>query len=168
MTIGETISAARKRKNVTLENLGCQVGLMKSSLSAIENDKLKKPLDHGILISIAEALDAPDILIKNCEQCPVRQHIMRNYYPELRLFRKDPEIITKRLFIEMQKAVDIAEELSETYLNVCSTNDPEYRKAFNQVIEQILRVESAVETLKFEMILNRLCTLEEIEKVLAG
>jgi len=92
---------------------------------------------------------------------------MRNYYPELRLFRKDPEIITKRLFIEMQKAVDIAEELSETYLNVCSTNDPEYRKAFNQVIEQILRVESAVETLKFEMILNRLCTLEEIEKVLA-
>ena len=154
MTIGETISAARKRKNVTLENLGCQVGLMKSSLSAIENDKLKKPLDHGILI-------------KNCEQCPVRQHIMRNYYPELRLFRKDPEIITKRLFIEMQKAVDIAEELSETYLNVCSTNDPEYRKAFNQVIEQILRVESAVETLKFEMILNRLCTLEEIEKVLA-
>lgn len=167
MTIGKAISAARKRKNVTLENLGAQVGLKKSSLSAIENDKLKKPLDHGILISIADALDAPDILIINCEQCPVRQHIMANYYPELRLFRKDPVLITNRLFKEMQKAVEIAEELSGTYLSACSANDPEYHKIFNRAIEQILRVERGVETLKFEMILNRLCTMEEIQQVLA-
>ncbi len=166
MTIGQTISAARKRKNMTLEELGDQVGLMKSSLSTIENDKLKKPIDYGVLISIADALDAPEVLTRHCEQCAVRRHIMEKYYPEVKPFRRDPVLITNRLVKEMQKAIDVAERLNEMYLNVCTTDDPKYRMTFNLAVEQILRVERGVDALKFEMILNQLCTLDEIHQVI--
>ena len=165
MSLGKTIQAARKRKKITLSELGSSVGLAKSSLSLLENDNFKNSPDHKTLIRIAEALNAPEILIYHCQECPIRQHIMLRHYPELNNIRTDPASIVAKMRKEMQEAIDAADQLGEKYLKVDFKNDPDYQHVFFQAMEQILDVERVIETLKFELILHQVHTHEEIQQV---
>lgn len=165
-TVGKAICAARKRKKVTLEMLGARVGVVKSSLSAIENDRLKKPLNCDTINRIADVLDAPEILLQQCLQCPTRQHIIKTYYPELKVLRNDPALILGRLRQEMQKAIEAAEELGVSYLKADSLNDRDYRTAFNEVVERIFNVEKVVDSLKFELMLSQFGSLKEVRRAM--
>ena len=60
--LGETISAERKKKGITLEQLGLDIGLDKSAIHHIENGK---PITLTTLIKIAAVLNIkPQVLIK--------------------------------------------------------------------------------------------------------
>lgn len=165
MTLGETIKQARRRKKINQAQLGAEVGLVQSAVSALEKDELKSP-DPRTLIRIADALNAPEILLHHCQECPIRQHIMLRHYPELNNIRKDPASIVAKMRKEMQEAIEAADDLTEKYLKVDFKEDPDYRETFAKAMEQILDVERVIETLKFELVLNQIHTQDEIQDVI--
>ena len=166
VTLGEKVSTARKKIKMRGEDLGNIVGLTKSTISKIENNELKYPPDPKTLIRIADALNAPEILIHHCEQCPIRQHIMMRHYPDLNNVRTDPASIVAKLRKEMQEAIDATDQLGEKYLKVDFKNDPDYQHIFFQAMEQIIDVERNIEMLKFELVLNQIHTNSEIQDVI--
>lgn len=105
MDLGNKIKAARHKKGMRGEDLGVAVGLTKSTISKIENNDIKSPPDSRTLIRIADALNAPEILLHHCQECPIRQHIMLRHYPELNNVRTDPASIVAKLRKEMQEAL---------------------------------------------------------------
>ncbi len=165
-TLGERINSARRKRGLRGEDLGIAVGLTKSAISKIENNELKYAPDPRTLIRIADVLNAPEILLHHCEQCPIRQHIMLRHYPELNNIRKDPASIVAKMRKEMQEAIEAADALGEKYLKVDFKNDPDYQRTFTEAMEQILDVERVIETLKFELVLNQIHTQEEMQQVI--
>lgn len=166
MTLGETISRARKRKGLSLEEFGVAIGGMsRSNLSIIERDATKGPLDPRTLIRISEALEAPEILIHHCDTCPVRQHIMLKLFPDLNNIRRDPAIMVSRLRKEMVEAADAAERLAERFSDADFRQRDDYREAFEREMEQIIDVKRGIEILEFELILSGLHSREEIDQV---
>lgn len=166
MTLGKMIQQARNKARITGVELGLAVGLSGPAIGKIENDDLKRGPDPRTLIRIADALNAPEILLHHCEQCPIRQHIMLRHYPELNNIRKDPASIIAKMRKEMQEAIEAADELGEKYLKVDFKNDPDYQRTFTEAMEQILDVERVIETLKFELVLNQIHTQEELQQVI--
>lgn len=164
-TLGETIARARKRKKITLDDLGSIVGLAKSSLSGYENDALKGGPDHRTLIRISEALDAPEILIHHCDTCPIRQHIMLKLFPDLNNIRRDPAIVVSRLRKEMVEAADAAERLAERFSDTDFRRRDDYREVFEREMEQIIDVKRGIEILEFELILSGLHDREDLDRV---
>jgi transcriptional regulator with XRE-family HTH domain len=167
MDIGERIQRARKKTGINGAVLGKSVGLSGQAISKIEKNELKRGPDPRTLIRIADALNAPEILLHHCDQCPIRQHIMLRHYPELNNIRKDPASIVAKMRKEMQEAIEAADELGEKYLKVDFKNDPDYMDTFKHAMEQILDVERVIETLKFELVLNQIHTQDEVQQVIA-
>lgn len=165
MPLGSKITEARKRKKMTLEALGAEVSLAKSTLSGYENDSLKCSPEPSTLIRISDALEAPEILIHHCETCPIRQHIMLKLFPDLNNIRRDPAIIVSRLRKEMIEAADAAERLAERYSDVNFRNRPDYRETFEREMEQIIDVKRGIEILEFELLLSGLHTQEDMDKI---
>lgn len=164
-TLGEKITAARKRKGMTQIDLGTAVGLAQNAISNIENDGLKGTPDAATLIRISEALSAPEILIHHCESCPIRQHIMLRQYPELNNIRRDPAIITARLAKELAEAKVAADELAERLSDKNFKDRPGYQEFFDSQMEQILDAERNIEILKFELMLSGTHTKQDMERV---
>ncbi len=165
MTLGQKIAGARKKKGLTLEGLGALIGMSKSQVSFIENDNLKTPIAPEKLIEIAEALDAPEILIHHCDTCPVRQHILLKLFPDLNNIRRDPAIVVSRLRKEMMEAADAAERLAERYSDANFRSRPDYLETFEREMEQIIDVKRGIEILEFELILSGLHSREDIDRV---
>ena len=164
-TLGEKITAARKRKGMTQIDLGSAVGLAQNAISNIENDGLKGTPDSTTLIRISEALRAPEILIHHCDTCPIRQHIMLRQYPELNNIRRDPAIITARLAKELAEAKVAADELAERLSDKNFKDRPGYQEFFDAQVEQILDAERNIEILKFELMLSGTHTKQDMERV---
>lgn len=152
MTLGDKITAARKAKGMTLDDLGEIVGMSKSGLSKIENNELKSPPEPRTLIRIAEALGCLDILIHHCDACPIRQHIMLKQYPDLNNIRTDPAVIAARLAKEMTEGAAAATRLMERFSDKDFQSRPDYMAAFVREMEQVIDVERGIEILKFELI----------------
>lgn len=165
MNLGQKIKIARKEKKMTGEELGLLVGMTKASLSKIELNQLKGGPSSDVLIRISEALDAPDILLYHCESCPIRQHVMLRVFPELNNVRKDPLAMISTLRREMQEAVTAADDLGVQYSRPNYKDSPEYKATFSRAMEQIIDVERLIEALKFELVLDRIHTQEEIKEV---
>lgn len=165
MTLGEKITAARKKKGMTLDDLGAVIGMSKSGISKIENNELKSPPDARTLIRIAEALDCIEILIHHCDLCPVRQHIMLKKYPDLNNIRTDPAVIAARLAKEMTEGAAAATRLMERFSDKDFKSRPDYMQAFVQEMEQVIDVERGIEILKFELIRSGLHSQEDMQLV---
>lgn len=165
MTLGEKITAARKAKGMTLDDLGAVIGMSRANLSVIENDGTKNGPDSRTLIRIAEALDCIDILIHHCDLCPIRQHIMLKKYPDLNNIRTDPAVIAARLAKEMNEGAAALTRLMERFSDKDFTSRPDYMQVFNQEMEQVIDVERGIEILKFELIRTGLHTQDDIRTV---
>lgn len=167
MTIGQKIANARKKVAFTLENLSSIVGLGKSALSTIENDGLKGGPDPQTLIRISTALDSPDILVHHCQECPIRQHILIKYFPELNNIRRDPAVIAARLRKEMSEATEALDRLGERFSDRDFKSRPDYREIFEREMEQVLDVKRGIEILEFELLLSGLHSQEDLQAVYA-
>ena len=168
MTLGEKITVSRKKKGMTLGDLGNAVGMSRTNLSVIENDGLKGGPDSRALIRIADALDAPEILMQHCEACPIRQHIMMKQFPDLNNIKTDPSIIATRLRQEMIEGAAAAEELSQLYAHKDFQKLPEFPARHKALHEQIVDAERAIEILKFELVRLGALTREEHNEILAN
>lgn len=164
-TLGEKITAARKRNKVTLDELGPRVGMSKANLSVIENNGLKNGPDPSTLIRISEALNAPEILIHHCDTCPVRQHIMLKLFPDLNRIKRDPLAVATRLRKEMMEGAQALENLIERYSDIDPKSAPDYQEVFEREMEQVIDVKRGIEILEFELLLSGLHTREELDRV---
>lgn len=165
MTLGEKITAARKRKKMTLAQLGQVMGMSPTNLSVIENDGLKYGPDPTTLIRIAEALGSLEILIHHCDLCPIRQHIMMKKYPDLNNIRTDPAVIAARLAKEMTEGAAAATRLMERFSDKDFKSRPDYMQAFVREMEQVIDVERGIEILKFELVRSGLHSQEDLQAV---
>ena len=165
MTLGEKITAARKKMGMTLDDLGAIIGMSKSGISKIENDELKSPPDSRTLIRIADALGSIDILIHHCDLCPIRQHIMLKKYPDLNNIRTDPAVIAARLAKEMNEGAAALTRLMERFSDKDFQSRPDYMQAFVEEMEQVVDVERGIEILKFELLRSGLHTQDDLRMV---
>ena len=167
MTQGEQIKSARKRRGFTQGQLAEAIGVVQSAVSAIEKDELRGGVAFETLIRIADALDAPEILIHHCDTCLIREHVMMKLFPDLNNIRRDPAVMVSRLRKEMIEAAEAAERLAERYSDADFRNRPDYAETFEREMEQILDVKRGIEILEFELILSGLHSREDIDRVYA-
>ena len=156
MTLGEQIIIARKKKGMKAYELASMIDRSTAVMSDIENDKLKGSVSPELLTSIADVLNAPEILLQHCRECPVRQHVLLQYCPESNDILNDSTLIVSKLRMEMQAAINVVTDLSEQYMKVDFKDKPECQDSFTEMMEQVLDVERGIEALKFELVLNQL------------
>lgn len=164
-TLGSKIAEARKTKGWRLVDLGDAVGLSVSQLSEIENDQTKRPVDPRHIIRIADALDAPGVLIHHCETCLIRQHIFVKFFPELNNIRRDPAVIAARLRKEMTEASESLDRLGERFSDADFRSRPDYLDVFEREMEQVIDVKRGIEILEFELMLSGLHSQEDLQAV---
>jgi transcriptional regulator with XRE-family HTH domain len=152
MTLGETISMARKKENLTLHDLAAGVGLGKSSLSLIENNALKGGPAPELVVKISEYLNDKTILTTYLENNPVYQSIIPKIFPDLNNIRREPAVIFSRFAAEAEEAVEAARILAEMFSNVDPTRTPNYQQILNTKLEQILDVQRCAEILFLQLI----------------
>jgi len=165
MTLGEKITAARKRKGMTQKALAEMAGMTGASMSGYENDGLANAPDSRTLIRIADALGSIDILIHHCDLCPIRQHIMLKKYPDLNNIRTDPAVIAARLAKEMNEGAAALTRLMERFSDKDFQSRPDYMQAFVEEMEQVVDVERGIEILKFELLRSGLHTQDDLRMV---
>lgn len=166
-TFGQTLVAARKRKGMKAATLASILGISPTAMSVIENDGLKSGPDPQTLIRISTALDSPDILVHHCQECPIRQHILIKYFPELNNIRRDPAVIAARLRKEMSEATEALDRLGERFSDRDFKSRPDYREIFEREMEQVLDVKRGIEILEFELLLSGLHSQEDLQAVYA-
>jgi len=164
-TLGQKIKEARTRRKMRGEDLGTMVGRTKATISKIENDELEGSPDPQILIRIADALDAPEILIHHCETCPVRQHVFLKYFPDLNNIRRGPAVIAGRLRKEMIEAAEALDRLGERFSDADFRARPDYQDVFEREMEQVVDVKRGIEILEFELMLSGLHSREDLRRV---
>lgn len=165
METGELIRRARKRKGMTQAGLGLAAGMVQSAISAVE--KGQAHLAQDALIRIADALDAPEILIHHCQACPVRQHVFLRYFPELNNIRRDPAVISARLRKEMIEGAEALDRIGERFSDADFKSSPDYREIFEREMEQVIDVKRGIEILEFELLLSGLHSQEDLQRVYA-
>ena len=156
MTLGKQIIIARKKAGMRAYELASRIDRSTAVMSDIENDKLKGSVSPDLLISIADALNAPEILLQHCRECPVRQHVLRQHCPESNHILNDPTSIISKMRKEIQAAINVVTDLSEQSLKVDFEAKPECQDSFSMMMEQVLDVERGIDALKFELVLNQL------------
>lgn len=166
MTQGAKIREARKIKNMTQAQLAADIGTVQSAVSAIEKDEAPD-LQPATLIRISDTLDAPEILLQHCQSCPIRQHVLLRYFPELNNIRRDPAVIAARLRKEMAEGIDALDRLGERFSDRDFKSRPDYRDAFEREFEQVIDVKRGIEILEFELLLTGIHTEEELRAVYA-
>lgn len=164
-SIGGKIREARRRIGLRGEDLGSAVGLTKSSISKIENDEGKGGIDAETLIRIADALDAPEILLHHCQSCPIRQHVFIRYFPELNNIRRDPAVIAGRLRKEMVEATEALDRLGERFSDADFKSRSDYQQVFEREMEQVIDVKRGIEILEFELLLSGLHSPQDMKSV---
>jgi len=164
-TLGQVIVEIRKKRGVKAAELCATVGMSPASMSAVENDALKGGPDPVVLIRIADALDAPDILLHHCESCPVRKHVFLRYFPELNNINADPAVIAARLRKEMVEAADALDRLGERFSDRDFKSQPDYMATFVREMEQVVDVKRGIEILEFELMLSGLHSKEDFQEV---
>ena len=164
-TLGQKISAARKKRGARLVDLSELVGLSVSQLSDIENDQTKRPVDPRHLIRISDALSAPGILLHHCQTCPIRQHVFLKYFPDLNRINSEPAVIAARLRKEMVEAVEALDRLGEKFSNRNFRDQPDYMQMFEREMEQVVDVKRGIEILEFELLLGGVHTQEDFQRV---
>lgn len=167
MTLGEKISQARKKKGMTLDELGRIVGLGKSSLSGYENGTQKNGPDAHTLIRISEALDDDSILLAYLEDNPVYKAIIPRVFPDLNNIRRDPAIIFTRLAKEADEAREAALILAEVFSNADYRRVANFEELFKSKMEQVIDIKRAVEVLEFQLLASGVLTKDGLRDIYA-
>lgn len=152
MTLGETIEAARKRRNMTLEDLGAIVNMSRANLSVIERSLLKNGPDADTVNRIAEALQDNSIRLAYLETNPVFQAVIPRIFPELNNIRREPAIVFSRFADEADEAVKAARNLAQIFSHANPRSIAGFADIFSGNMEQIVDVQRCAEILMTALI----------------
>lgn len=166
MTLGEKITAARKAKKMTLDELGEIIGMSKANLSVIENDNTQNGPGVTTLIRIAKALTDPTILSHYCDACPVRSEIFIKKFPTLNNINTDPTVIAMKVKQELAEGIEALTPLLEKMLTKDFATCPEYQTVLEKSMVQIIGTARALEILKEQYMLMNILTPEKLQQII--
>lgn len=156
MSFGEKITAARKRRGMTLEQLGAVVGMSRTNLSMIENDNLQ--IRPEMVNRIAEALDDNSIRLSYLEANPVFQAVIPRIFPELNNIRTEPAIVFSRFADEAEEAMKAARSLSQLFSHANPRTVPGFELLFVNNMEQIVDLQRCAEILMTALVAAEVMT----------
>lgn len=151
-TLGETIEAARKRRNMTLEDLGAVVNMSRTNLSVIERGLLKNGPDADTVNRIAEALQDNSIRLVYLETNSVFQAVIPRIFPELNNIRREPAIVFSRFADEADEAVRAARNLAQMFSHANPRAVEGFETIFSGNMEQIVDIQRCAEILMTALI----------------
>jgi len=156
MTLGQKISEARKKKGMTLEQLGNVVNMSRATLSIIENDGLKNGPDPETVNRIADALGDNDIRLSYLECNPVFQAVIPRIFPELNNIKREPAIVFSRFADEADEAVKSARALAQLFSHANPEGQPGFKQVFVANMEQIVDIQRCAEILMTSLIAGKI------------
>lgn len=151
-TLGETIEAARKRRNMTLEDLGAVVNMSRANLSVIERGLLKNGPDADTVNRIAEALQDNSIRLAYLETNSVFQAVIPRIFPELNNIRREPGIVFSRFADEAEEAVKAARALAQIFNHASPRSIAGFAESFAFNMDQIIDIQRCAEILMTSLI----------------
>lgn len=160
MPIGRKISEVRKAKKVSLEELGSMVGMGKSALSDLENDKQKTGPDPELVVRIANALDDETILSAYLTENPVFKSALPKFFPDLDRIVDHPSVIFTRLAKEMAEAQDACKVLADMFTEPDPKSIPGFDELFKNLMEQVVDVQRGIELLQFRLLAQKIMNKE--------
>lgn len=155
-SVGKSISAARRRKNMTLDDLGPLVGLSRSQLSIVERDRLKGGHDAEVVVKIAEVLGDTRILMAYLEHNPVLRAFIPNIFKPLNHIRTDVAIVLGRLRKEMSEAMDAIEVMEEMFSNADPQACVQFIEIFKAKMQQVIDVKRGIEILELQLLADQI------------
>lgn len=161
MTLGEKISQARKKKGMTLDELGSVIGMSRANLSIIENNNLKNGPDPATVNRIADALGDNSIRLLYLETNPVFQAVIPRIFPELNNIRTEPAIVFSRFADEAEEAMRAARTLSQIFGHANPRSVPGFEQTFAANMEQIIDVQRCAEILMTALVASEVITENE-------
>lgn len=153
MTRGQLIKNARKKKGWTQSRLGKEVNLAQSAISALENDDPDLKLDFRNLFKVSEALNNISILAQHCEECPIRIHLLKEYFDITDQERKNFSILGQYVRKELDEACKVLDEL----IPVSSSpfeGDPKERQKVKELYKKLFEIERRIWILRHQMVLD--------------
>jgi transcriptional regulator with XRE-family HTH domain len=161
MTIGQKITEARKRAGMTLEELGLAIGLGKSALSFLENDKLKGGPSAETVVNIARALGDQALLLFALQENPIYKAVIPQIFPDLNNILNDPSSIFRKLEEELEEALEASKIIARELCHADPKSNPRFREVFMANMEQILDVMRGGEILFLKLIAAEIMTQED-------
>lgn len=152
MSLGKRITEARKKKGMTLEDLGTAINMSRSNLSVIENDNLKGGPDPDTVNRIADALGDNSIRLYYLESNPVFQAVIPRIFPELNNIRTEPAIVFSRFADEAEEAMRAARNLSQVFAHANPRQVEGFADQFAANMEQIIDIQRCAEILMTALI----------------
>lgn len=156
MTIGKSISAARRNKNMNLDELGALVGLSRSQLSIVERDRVKGGPDAKVVVKIADVLGDNKILMAYLENNPVLRAFIPNIFKPLNHIRTDVAIVLGRLRKEMSEAMDAIEVMEEMFSNADPQACTQFIEIFKAKMQQVIDVKRGIEILELQLMADQI------------
>jgi transcriptional regulator with XRE-family HTH domain len=145
MTLGQKIKNSRKSKGMRGEDLGQAVGLTKTGISQIENDRLKGGPDPDTLIKIAQALDDRSILTYALMHNPICQLIIPRAFPPMNNIKTDASAILAKLQEEMEEGIEAVKILQRPFSHADPASTPNFKDVLFANLEQLLDVQRNIE-----------------------
>jgi len=156
MTLGQVVKSARKRKGWTQERLGKEVNLGQATISALENDDLGSRLDPHILIEISEALEDPSIVVRHCDSCKIRVHLLNECFDVKEGDRRDLAIIGTQIRKELENACSTLDDLMADFSETLREDSPEEHEKLRKLFQSLSDAERCIRILSYQLLLNRL------------
>lgn len=151
MSLGKTIRKARLAKGWRGEDLAAAIGITKAQVSDIENDKHKNGPAPELIVRIAQALAADNILLFYLQTNPVYKAVLPRIFPDLNNVRREPAIIFGRLAREAEEGKSACEVLAEMFSNSDLSRVPNFDATFRSQMEQVVDMKRGVELLEFQL-----------------
>lgn len=160
-TLGQVICSARKRKGLTIDDVGPMIGKSRSIVSIIERDRLKGGPDPETVVRLANCLQDRSILFTYLENNAAYRAVVPQVFTKLNNIRKDPAVILTRWAGEAREGVESAMILAEIFSNADPTRTPNYRNTLLANLEQIVDSARCSEILFVELIEAGVITEED-------
>ena len=166
MGLGKRISASRKVKGLTLEQLGASVGMSRTNLCVIENDGLKGGPDRETLIRISKALSDTSLLSAYCDGCSIRGEIFIKKFPSLNNIETNPMVIASKVMQELQEGIEALKPLQGRMMSKDFPSCPDYQQVLEQALIQIIGTARSLEILKEQYMVQQILSPEKLRSII--
>ncbi|GAB4261822.1 MAG: hypothetical protein Kow0092_11630 [Deferrisomatales bacterium] len=140
---GERIRAARKTKGWSLQELAKLLGVSKTALHRLEQGDVDPGTARGTIARAARVLEAPEILLEHCRECPVSGALLPPA-PHLDNVPVDPRVVAHKAAEEAQEAAEALEALQRVMARLDWAEDPDRVEAAISLLTQVRDVEVAI------------------------
>lgn len=153
----------REESQMRQEALAALVGLSRQALSRIELGE--QPVERSQVVRLAAALNAPDLLLAYCEECPVCTELLPVRFPSLDNVPTHPAIVAHKLAEECREGAEAAEKLFGTFNLNDWASRPEEIEGVIRLLEQLRDIEVGIRILYDALFLRGVLPLEVLREV---